>query len=343
LTSFSLKPKQAHRDLKPENILLDSDKEDAHLKLADFGFARREDTPNCFKTMCGTPSYVACEVLKRLPYGIQADMWSIGVIVYSLLAGYQPFRGDNDDALKTAIMIGSFEFDRQFWKDISSEASYLVCSMLTVDPTKRITAEAALHHPWFKKDIGTKQASEEVDTPVYFMVGSQRSGSNWLRTMIDEREDLAGPHPPHVMRDFMPILGKFGDLSSADNFKVLVDHVCRFVERNQVPWTNKHGSPIRFPRVNIFNAAYNSCERFLSARQSSGGDQPLEGVIYLLSVFDAIMNFYVKANGKRVWMCKSMGMSKFHDILLDFYGEKRLRYIYLVRDPRDVAMSFMKT
>lgn len=64
---------------------------------------------------------------------------------------------------------------------------------------------------------------------------------------------------------------------------------------------------------------------------------------YLLAIFDAIMNSMAKANGKRLWMCKSMGMSQYHDLLLKFYGKERLRYIYLVRDPRDVCLSFLKT
>lgn len=65
--------------------------------------------------------------------------------------------------------------------------------------------------------------------PVFFMIGSQRSGSNWLRTTLDEREDLAGPHPPHIVRDFMPILHKFGDLDNGERLRVLMDHVCTFV------------------------------------------------------------------------------------------------------------------
>lgn len=69
----------------------------------------------------------------------------------------------------------------------------------------------------------------------------------------------------------------------------------------------------------------------------------VDNAYYLLSIFDAIMNTLTKANGKKIWMCKSMGMSQFHDLLLNFYGEERLRYIYLVRDPRDVCNSFMRT
>lgn len=197
------------------------------------------------------------------------------------------------------------------------------------------------------------------------MIGSQRSGSNWLRTMLDQREDLVGPHPPHVMRDFMPIIDKFGDLSQDANFKILLDHVCTFVERNQVPWTDKYGQKITFCRKSVHEQAKASCERLEEEGE-------LNAELYLLSIFDALMDFFAEVNGKEVshfintfdylflinsfkylslssslpmklWMCKSMGMSAFHDSLLKFYGSRRLRYIYLVRDPRDVAMSFMKT
>eukprot|EP00934_Nitzschia_sp_Nitz4_P007937 Nitzschia sp. Nitz4//scaffold21_size171442//104174//108556//NITZ4_002174-RA/size171442-augustus-gene-0.186-mRNA-1//1//CDS//3329542450//7927//frame0 len=333
--------KIAHRDIKPENLLLDSEAPKASIKLADFGFAKREETPGCFSTMCGTPAYVAPEILAGVAYGCQADMWSMGVLIYSLLVGYQPFRGDTESQLKLSIAKGTFVFDEQFWGQISPMAKQLISSCLVSNPEKRLTAQKALEDPWFEAKIADVPLQEE--NKVFFMIGSQRSGSNWLRTMLDEREDLAGPHPPHMMRDFMPIIDKFGDLSDDDNFRVLVDHVCTFVERNQVPWTDKHGSKIKFPRGGVYASANTSCLRVKSARRSSDKEEALPAGMYLLSVFDAIMSFYTRANGKRIWMCKSMGMSKFHDLLLEFYGSKRLRYIYLVRDPRDVAMSFMKT
>ena len=157
--------------------------------------------------------------------------------------------------------------------------------------------------------------------------------------MLDEREDLAGPHPPHIMRDFIPIIGKFGDLSLDINFRILCDHVCTFVEKNQVPWTDKHGRRIKFCRIQVYSKAIRSCKKLLLQR----GTTVLSNGLYLLSIFDAIMENFTLAYGKRTWICKSMGMSKFHNLLLEFYGESRLRYIYLVRDPRDVAMSFMKT
>ena len=84
-------------------------------------------------------------------------------------------------------------------------------------------------------------------------------------------------------------------------------------------------------------------ERYTAMQEGREFDEKIENPYYLLSIFDAIMNTLTKANGKKLWMCKSMGMSQFHDYLLSFYGKERLRYIYLVRDPRDVCNSFMRT
>ena len=163
--------------------------------------------------------------------------------------------------------------------------------------------------------------------------------------MLDQREDIVAPHPPHVVRDFMPIIDKFGPLCDDGNFLVLVDHVCAFVENNQVPWQDKHGQLIQFSRRTVFEQAKASCSRLRGNRKLSGfeTDSPLENELYLISVLDSVMDFFAKANSKPSWLCKSMGMSQHHKYLLEFYGTERLRYIYLVRDPRDVAMSFMKT
>lgn len=335
----------AHRDLKLENILCVSN-DDNHIDvlLADFGFAKMETKPNSFTTMCGTPAYVAPEILKGVAYGKKVDMWSLGVIAFNLLSGYQPFQGEDELDIRDAIMDCHFEFDEDYWKDISNEAKSFIESLLTLDPAERPASKDAIYDAWFSKNLNkTDKNAIENNSKVFFMIGSQRSGSNWLRTMLDEREDLVGPHPPHIMRDILPIIEKFGDLSVQENYRVLVDHVCVFVEYNQVPWTDNQGKTIYFNRKEIFSAAVKSCERVMKKRLESNEYRDLEDSMFLLSVFDAIMNFYAKAKRKPLWICKSMGMSMFHKELMEFYGKERLRYVYLVRDPRDVAMSFMNT
>ncbi len=341
----------AHRDLKPENLLLDSDKDDAIIKLADFGFAKKCTGKNSFKTMCGSPSYVAPEILLKEHYNLNCDLWSVGVITYSLLVGYQPFRGEtdavDDKKLQELIVKGKFDFDESHgWKMVSKDAKDFIKACLVTNPAKRFSASEALSHPWFSskiKDVSKTSHKHTEEAPCFFMIGSQRSGSNWLRTMLDQREDLGCPHPPHMMREYIPLLPNFGDLNIELNYRILVDHVCSFVERNQVPWSNKHGAAIIFSRTLMYNTAHDNIERLQEARNEKKNKDSIPPGMYLLAIFDAIMGFYAKSNGKRIWMCKSMGMSNYHDWLLEFYGEKRLRYVYLVRDPRDVAMSFMKT
>ena len=278
---------------------------------------------------------------------------SLGVIAYCLLSGYQPFRGETDQKLRQSIKNGHYKFEDEFWSDISDEAKNIITSLLNTNPIDRTSTKELLNTPWFstvapespqdKNENEPKAKSPVPTTLVFFMIGSQRSGSNWLRTMMDEREDLASPHPPHIMRDFSPILERYGDLQEECNFKTLVDHVCAFVESNQVSWTDKHSQIMQFPRWQTYNLAHSSCDRLVETRCMNGARERLDNKLYLLSIFDAIMTIFTEKNGKIIWMCKSMGMSMFHDELVEFYGKERLRYLYLVRDPRDVCMSFMKT
>jgi serine/threonine protein kinase len=133
--SYLHSKKIVHRDLKLENLLFDSDKDDATIKVADFGFAKREVGPNSLTTMCGTVSYTAPEILRSVPYSKKVDMWSVGVITYSLLAGHQPFESADDAALKQKIISGEFDFDE--WESVSQEARDFITSLLEVDTPLR--------------------------------------------------------------------------------------------------------------------------------------------------------------------------------------------------------------
>lgn len=140
--------KVAHRDLKPENLLLMSMEDDQQLKLADFGFAKKCPTPKILHTQCGTPGYVAPEILMGVPYDTQADIWSLGVIVYILLGGYPPFIEKNQKNLFRRIKRGEYEFHPQYWSAVSKGAKNLISRMITVNPDKRITAKEALKDAW---------------------------------------------------------------------------------------------------------------------------------------------------------------------------------------------------
>jgi len=151
----------AHRDLKPENLLLQNSSDDSNIKIADFGFAKRVKEPKSLTTQCGTPGYVAPEILKGQPYDEKADMWSVGVILYILLGGYPPFIEENQKQLFRKIKAGSYEFHKEYWCDVSSEAKNLISSLLTVNPDKRLSATESLQNIWISgkdplanKDLG---------------------------------------------------------------------------------------------------------------------------------------------------------------------------------------------
>jgi len=142
----------AHRDLKPENLLLVSKSDDSHVKIADFGFAKKVYEENTLSTQCGTPGYVAPEILEGQKYDQRADMWSVGVILYILLGGYPPFIENTQRELFRKIKRGDYEFHEEYWGTVSKEARNLIKSLLTVDPKDRLTAKTSLENSWIRGD-----------------------------------------------------------------------------------------------------------------------------------------------------------------------------------------------
>jgi calcium/calmodulin-dependent protein kinase I len=151
----------AHRDLKPENLLLLSEHDDSAVKIADFGFAKKVYKHNCLTTQCGTPGYVAPEILEGTPYDERADMWSVGVILYILLGGYPPFIESTQRDLFRKIRKGEYEFHEEYWGTVSTEAKDLISSLLTVDCSTRLTAHQALENGWILGD-DAKLASKDL-------------------------------------------------------------------------------------------------------------------------------------------------------------------------------------
>lgn len=151
-----------HRDLKPENLLLTTKGDDADVKVADFGFAIHVNGYS-ITSQCGTPGYIAPEILKSIPYGKPCDMWSFGVILYILLGGYPPFHDDNQRTLFRKIVKGDYQFHADYWGGVSPDAKDLIRGLLTVDHNKRLTVQQALEHPWLGK-TPEELAAHSLDT-----------------------------------------------------------------------------------------------------------------------------------------------------------------------------------
>ncbi|XP_070340615.1 phosphorylase b kinase gamma catalytic chain, skeletal muscle/heart isoform isoform X3 [Equus asinus] len=145
-----------HRDLKPENILLD---DNMNIKLTDFGFSCQLEPGEKLREVCGTPSYLAPEIIEcsmnddHPGYGKEVDMWSTGVIMYTLLAGSPPFWHRKQMLMLRMIMSGNYQFGSPEWDDYSDTVKDLVSRFLVVSPQGRCSAEEALAHPFFQQYV----------------------------------------------------------------------------------------------------------------------------------------------------------------------------------------------
>jgi len=147
-----------------------------------------------------------------------------------------------------------------------------------------------------------------------FMIGTQRSGSNLLRLMLNQLPEIAAPHPPHILQRIMPLLSSYGDLSDDGNFSQLVEDVCRLVELNPVPWEG-----VVLDRADV-------------ARRCRERSVP--------AVHGAVYDVCAEAKGAKTWCCKSLANIHYSKEIESCFGSPK--YIYLYRDGRDVAVSFSK-
>lgn len=145
------------------------------------------------------------------------------------------------------------------------------------------------------------------------MIGTQRSGSNLLRLMLNELDDVVSPHPPHILERFFPLLPNYGDIRDADNFKVLIEDVCMLVDLNPVPWN------IELNRDMIFERCHKHT---------------------LVELTKVLYEYLAEQNHKSYWCCKSLATVHYLNEIED--GWDKPYYIHLFRDGRDVACSFKK-
>jgi calcium-dependent protein kinase len=151
-----------HRDLKPENILIEKrENSNYNIKIIDFGTAKIYEKNKNEKKVIGSAYYIAPEVLTE-NYNQMCDLWSCGVILYILLSGRAPFSGKHDSVILEKVKLGQYNMNIEEFEGISSDVKDLINNLLKKSPNKRLTAEKALEHSWFKK-FNIKESHKELD------------------------------------------------------------------------------------------------------------------------------------------------------------------------------------
>ena len=147
-----------HRDLKPDNIMITQQNDFGVIKIMDFGLSKIVSTQEKMVDGYGTLSYVAPEVLLRTPYNKEVDIWSMGVILYYMLCGHLPFKGNKEAVIAEKIVNDEIEFNDEEWEIRSKKVKELIASCLKKEPEERITIDKFLNHPWFKKLMKPKHS-----------------------------------------------------------------------------------------------------------------------------------------------------------------------------------------
>ncbi|KAG8387931.1 hypothetical protein BUALT_Bualt02G0072600 [Buddleja alternifolia] len=214
-----------HRDLKPENILLD---ENENLKVSDFGLSalaesKRQD--GLLHTTCGTPAYVAPEVINRKGYdGAKADIWSCGVILFVLLAGYLPFHDSN--LMEMYRKIGKADFRCPSW--FPHEVRKLLSKILDPNPNTRISIARIKENSWFKRGLSSKSKIHDPETSTIKEAASENGTSSKSE---DKQEDVASRLPNLNTFDIISLLSAGFDLS-----RLFEDRCCTKKEARFISW-----------------------------------------------------------------------------------------------------------
>lgn len=192
-----------HRDLKLENILLSQPvgNELLNIKLTDFGLSYVRGgvgSDSMMQSVCGTPIYMAPEVIDDLGYSQQCDIWSLGVIMYILLTGRPPFVAETEEKLYELIKKGEVDFSDPCWENIQESAKNFLLGMLKVDPAYRRTAKEILNHPWITGDSEASETSNVLELMKMYREELRQGSENQeqeANNNISEMEDGLASSP----------------------------------------------------------------------------------------------------------------------------------------------------
>ncbi|XP_019735153.1 caM kinase-like vesicle-associated protein isoform X2 [Hippocampus comes] len=175
-----------HRNLKLENLVYYNRLKHSKIVISDFHLAKLEN--GLIKDPCGTPEYLAPEVVGRQRYGRAVDCWATGVIMYILLSGNPPFYDESDEDdyenhdknLFRKILAGDYEFDSPYWDEISDSAKSLVARLMEVDQDQRLTAQEAINHEWIS---GGAASDKNIKENVCAQIEKNFARAKWKKAV----------------------------------------------------------------------------------------------------------------------------------------------------------------
>ncbi|CAG9331414.1 unnamed protein product [Blepharisma stoltei] len=165
----------AHRDIKLENIMMVSKNDDSNFKLVDFGLAH--EVNESMTQRCGSPGYVAPEILRGFKYGAKVDTFSVGCVVYILLSGKMPFFGRDTKEVVRKNREGIICFRDRVWEHVSAEAINFIVKLMEPKPEERVDVHSALLHPWFRYQLRRNSNEDYMDWDEDFDISTSRGSS----------------------------------------------------------------------------------------------------------------------------------------------------------------------
>ena len=257
-----------HRDLKPENILIigKNKNEYSPIKICDFGTAKISEKGKIQKKLVGSSYYIAPEVLKKR-YNKKCDLWSCGVIMYILLSSRPPFNGSNNNEITEKVAIGEYDLKKPPFDKVSNSAKDLIRKLLEKDVNKRISAEEALKHSWFKENKSKEIYNEIKDqNTIKTMIDNLK---NYKRESVIQETALAYIiHNFPQYKDVINACKLFNQIDSSGDGKITREELYNGISKRYKSDTLKKDVDAIYIRLDMDNNGYIGYEEFVRAAVS---------------------------------------------------------------------------
>ena len=315
-----------HRDLKPENILIvgKNKKNYPSVKICDFGTAKIVEKGKVERKLVGSSYYIAPEVLKR-HYNQKCDLWSCGVIMYILLSARPPFNGEDDYAIMDNVATGKYDLTRAPFDKVSDSAKDLIKKLLVKDVDKRINAEQALSHPWFKENKSKEMYNEIKDkNTIKKMIENLKK---YKRESIIQETALAYIiHNFPQYKDVINACKLFNQIDSSGDGKITQAELLKGLAERYSSDTLETDVANIFKNLDMDNNGYIGYEEFVRAAVSKE---------YFVkdSVLEFAFRYFDKDNSK------SITFSEIEELFADSISDKNNVHNYLNKIIKEVDVN----